>query len=129
MKPLTYLLLSVLCLNCSKQNQSIGEQLLGKWELQKSVGGWGGTINYSPGNGNVLEFTKINYVRYTNGQLSESGAYSIIKDTIWGSIEDRIIYNNDLNAYPKIFVRIANNQLSFYSNIIDAGSNIYQKIK
>jgi hypothetical protein len=127
MKPILLLLLFLLFYSCRKE-LTIEEKLSGKWELRKSVGGWPGTITYSPANGNTVEFTKMTYARYSNGQLDESGTYSIIKDSLWGKLADRIIYNG-IAGYPRSFISIENDKLSFYSDIIDGGSSRYELIK
>ena len=127
MKPILFLLLFLLFYSCRKE-LAIEDKLSGKWELRSSVSGWTGTSTYSPGNGNIREFTKTTYIKYSNGQIDESGTYVIVKDTIWGQLADRIIYNG-IAAYPEFFISLEGDRLSFYSKIIDGGSSQYERIK
>jgi hypothetical protein len=126
MKPTLSLLLLVLLLSCKKTEVTIQDRIIGKWELRKTSSGWTGTINYSPGNGYITEFTETTYSTYNNAQLDDSGFYTIIKDTV--SNKDRIIYNGVVSQ-PKTFISITDNKLSFSINIIDAGGSVYERIR
>ncbi|HEV8269662.1 MAG TPA: hypothetical protein VGQ04_00075 [Chitinophagaceae bacterium] len=127
MKPILFLLLFLLFNSCRKE-MTIEDKLSGKWELRTSGNGWtGATTTYSPGNGNIEEFTETTYTRYSNGQIDETGTYAIVKDTIWGQLADRIIYNG-FTGYPEFFISLEGDRLSFYSKIIGSGGQ-YERIK
>lgn len=126
MKPILLLLLFLLFYSCKKE-LTIEDKLSGKWELCGSSG-WTGSNYYPPGNGNIKEFTRTTYTKYINGQVDETGTYTIIKDTIWGQPADRIIYNG-VDGNPKLFISIEGNSISFYSYIIDGGGSRYERIK
>ena len=127
MKPTLLLLLFLLFYSCKKE-LTIEEKLLGKWELRTSYNGWtGATTTYSSGNGNIREFTRTTYSRYSNGQIDETGTYAIVRDTIWGQLADRIIYNG-FNGFPESFLSLEGNNLRFYSIIVGSGGQ-YERIK
>ena len=129
MKPTLLLLFCVLFYSCKKE-LTIEDKLSGKWELRSLVSGWTGrTSTYSPGNGDIREFTKTTYAEYSNGQLDESGTYAITKDTTMrGQLADRIIYNG-IDRYPQLFISLEGDRLSFYPNMMDGGGSQYERIK
>jgi len=127
MKPILLLLPCLLFYGCRKE-LTIEDKLSGKWELRSSVGWTGRISTYSPGNGDIREFTNTTYTRYSNGQIDETGTYAIVKDTIWGQLADRIIYNG-IDGYPKLFISLEGDRLSFYDQIIDGGGSQYERIK
>jgi len=50
-----------------------------------------------------------------------------VKDTIWGQLADRIIYNG-FNGFPESFLSLEGNNLRFYSIIVGSGGQ-YERIK
>jgi hypothetical protein len=128
MKPTLCLLLFCFLFSCRKEALSTKDFIVGKWELRKTFGGWTGTTTYQAGNGNILEFTKTNFSSYSNGQLNESGSYSIVKDTTMdGSLEDRVIYYG-ISTGPKMFVRIDGEKLNFSLHVVDGGGSEYERV-
>jgi len=97
----------------------------GSWELRVEEGGFAGTINYQPGNGNLVQFDDMTYKRYANGQLIKSGNYRVITDTSAdrlmchpessGQFTDRIIYDNDITG-TKYYSQVTGNQLILISS-------------
>jgi hypothetical protein len=127
---LTFIVLMISCKKENAKKKSI-EGLTGTWELRRAAGMM--TINYPPGNGTLLKFTGENYESYSNGQLINSGKYTIISDSTVseevclvfqdGQYNQRIIYDNNY-IDKKIFLQISDNNLSFVSGCFayDGGS-------
>ena len=107
-----------------KNSCACSTSIVGKWELRQSQAGMIPTINYPAANGNILVFTETNFEFYANGQLIDSGQYTMTGDpsvrtevclTIkQGEFENRIVYNGLYNA-QKIFFNISGNKLVFLS--------------
>jgi hypothetical protein len=109
----------------SGKNPSISTSIIGTWELRKTSGGMmPGEKTYPQGNGNILKFTGTSYEAYENGQLADSGKYTISEDA---TVEEnvclefpdnqythRIIYDSS-SFYRKNFIQISNGKLSFIS--------------
>jgi hypothetical protein len=53
------------------------DEVANKWEIRKSEGGIAGTINYQPGNGNILEFKGNSFTQYAQGSVFQSGTYTL----------------------------------------------------
>ena len=115
--------------------------IVGTWELRQAQNGMIPTIEYSPGNGNILKFSDSAYENFTNGNLIKSGHYMLIRDTSVeaeiglvipiGQFTNRIIFDSDFTS-RKTFIEISNNKLTFLSGFfpLDGGSNVlYERIK
>lgn len=84
----SFVLLSLLLLSfiaCKKDSPAVSlkKEIAGKWELKTRYGGWIGTQNFSPGNGNTLEFAGNNYVRVNkinDSTYSDKGSFEIYGD-------------------------------------------------
>jgi len=73
------------------------------------------TINYPPGNGDILKFRNSEYQAFSNNQLIKSGVYTIEEDAsvesevcmelLSDDYRNRIIYDNDYTS-NKIFIQI-----------------------
>ena len=111
----------------------------GTWELKQVQNGMIPTIEYSPGNGNILRFSGSTYERYTNGTLAKSGRYTIIVDTSAqkevglvipsGKFTHRIIFDNDFTAH-KTFLEVEGNNLTLLAGYFPADSGsftLYEK--
>jgi hypothetical protein len=83
MKKIACLILVAATFNCCKKgtdDHSAGEKsIVAKWEIRKSVGGIWGTLNYQPGNGNIIEFKSDNsYTTYQKDTIIYSGTYDLL---------------------------------------------------
>jgi hypothetical protein len=125
----------------SKVDNINSNSIVGIWELRQAQNGMIPTIEYSPGNGDILKFSDSTYENYTNGNLIKSGHYILIRDTSveaevglvipTGRFTNRIIFNSDF-ASRKTFIEVSNNKLTLLSGFfpLDGGSNqLYEKIK
>src|SRR5688572_18322810 len=129
--------LTLIQLACRKDNINNNNltltSIIGSWELNKERKGMIPTINYPPGNGNILKFTDFEFQIFANGQLVRSGQYRISKDSTVASetclviptdqYRNRIIYDNNFFE-TKIFVQVSENKLTFISGCFafDAGN-------
>lgn len=137
MKRLYSLLLFCLVFSCfwgckkTKEEKAIRNTIVGTWELRRASGQI--TINYAPGNGNRLKFTKSAYERAANGQLAENGTYKIVRDNSVeknvclvmadGQFENRIDFSKD-NNNRKVFLQLSGDTLHLVSGCFanDSGS-------
>ena len=114
----------------SEAERAVRNSIMGTWELRRASGQM--TINYTPGNGNTLHFTKSTYERHRTGQPAESGTYKIILDA---SVEQNVClviadgrYENriDFSAVnsPKVFLQLSGDTLHLVSGCFanDSGS-------
>jgi len=115
--------------------------IIGTWELRQAQNGMIPTIDYSPGNGNILIFSESGYEKYANGNLIKSGHYTLVRDVSVeavvglvvpsGQFTNRIIFDTDF-ASSKIFIEVSNNRLNLLSGFfpLDGGSNVlYERIE
>lgn len=136
---------AILCLlflltSCEKNDADFPEttetenSLVGTWELRIVTNGWGGAIEYKPGNGNIYRFTKDTYERITDGTIY-SGKY-ILKDEVSKLTNlpiKRIIFY-DAHTTPNLdddfgvlHVKVENNILIIAADAYDAGSTTYAR--
>ena len=127
--------------NESKVDNINSNSIAGTWELRQAQRGMIGTIEYSPGNGDILKFSDSGYENYTNGNLIKSGHYILIRDTSveaevglvipTGQFTNRIILNSDFTS-RKTFIEVLNNKLTFLSGFfpLDGGSDVaYERME
>jgi len=82
MKKTALLILATVTIYCCKKGghdySAPKNDLVNKWEIRKSEGGFAGTISYQPDNGNILEFKSGNsFVNYEKGNIVQSGTYDL----------------------------------------------------
>jgi hypothetical protein len=135
----------VLFCGCKKDGTakdiSNSTSIVGAWEIRQAQNGMIPSIDYSPGNGNILKFSNSTYEKYTNNNLVKSGHYLLIEDNSvvaevgldipFGQFTHRIIYDTDFGS-RKTFIQISNNKLTFLSGFfpLDGGSYVlYQRIE
>lgn len=116
---------------CEKEakTNNLLPDIIGKWKLNREQTGMIPTINYSPGNENIIEFSELYFRAFSNGQLTSSGQYKIIIDSIPKKGECRppgkyrVIYNYNFQN-PKELVKVSGNTLIFLSGCfaLDYGS-------
>jgi hypothetical protein len=124
-----------------KKDRTMSISIIGTWELRQTQNGMIPTIDYSPGNGNILIFSESGYEKYTNGNLIKSGHYALVRDVSAeavvglvipsGQFTNRIIFDTDL-ASSKTFIEVSNNRLTLLSGFfpLDGGSNVsYERIE
>ncbi len=112
------------------------QQLIGKWELTKSFGGWSGEKKYEPGNGNTISFAGSNSVQhfaYNDTSFTTTATYTIYQGKpcefaaettlIHFKIADNYEYDNDFS--------LANGELAIGSTqcIADGSTNYYRKVQ
>jgi hypothetical protein len=113
---------------CKKDQSSGGLQ--GVWEIRQAKGML--LVDYPAGNGNLIKFQGNNYEMIDNGQVTQSGTYSIVLDPSVstetclvipaGKYENRIVFNNSLIS-NKVFFEITGNKLYLISGCfaVDGG--------
>jgi hypothetical protein len=124
-----------------KKDRTMSISIIGTWELRQAQNGMIPTIDYSPGNGNILIFSESGYEKYTNGNLIKSGHYTLVRDVSAeavvglvipsGQFTNRIIFDTDF-ASSKTFIEVSNNRLTLLSGFfpLDSGSNTsYERIE
>jgi hypothetical protein len=109
--------------------EHLAQSIIGKWELRKSVGGYGGgPTTYPFGNGSILKFADTVFESYQNGQLIESGVYKIHKES--NSLNPtlyRLVYVKQSEIF-KYFEKLENNQLVISVDADDGYTNYYDRI-
>ncbi len=145
MKNILFLVLSgIFFIGCKKVSVDEGSvnlsSIAGTWELRQAQNGMTPIINYSSGNGNILQFTDSTYKRYKDGNLTITGYYIIIRDNSVttetglaispGQFISRIIFDGDVTSH-KTFFEISNSNLTFLSGFfpVDGGSSIVYQLK
>jgi hypothetical protein len=103
---------------CNKSAEPVSQDISGTWELRKIEANL--TIDYPPGNGTMLKFTKDTYEFYENGGVASSGNYVLVYDDSVtaitgmpvspGTFKNRIEYINS-QALNKIFIEVSGNTL------------------
>jgi len=135
-----YLVANIIFFIGCKKDGGSSNPIIGTWELRQIQADMP-TIDYSPGNGNLLIFSGSGYEKYTNGNLVKSGHYVLVSDasaeaTVGlvippGQFTNRIIFDDDLVS-SKTFVDISNNRLTLLSGSFpaDGGGKVsYERIK
>ncbi len=121
--------------SCKKDNTNTSV-IQGDWELRSSQVSITPVKTFDPGNGNKLVFTENTYKAYTNGQLTKSGQYLLVRDTFApcsvqeAQVGTRIVYDNDYSG-TGVFVTLSGSKLTFYSGCfaVDGGSTqVYEKL-
>jgi hypothetical protein len=113
-------------LSACKKELTTSEKLIGTWELKTEYGGFSSTItHFPPGNGNLIEFGNNFYKKYQNGQVYESGSYTI-KDTVWQQLHGSALGFGSSPIY--YFIQIKNSVLSMTFMVIDGGGSDYRRI-
>jgi len=104
---------------CQKREENRSTTLDGAWELRQIRGNL--TLNFEPGNGNVLKFNGSHYEVSSNGQITSSGTYEVVPDLTaetelgisitGGQYVNRIIFEDSTDS--KIFYQLSGNKLTF----------------
>ena len=127
-----FLLIAVVvaAFSCKKE-VPISDSLIGTWELSVDYGGWSGVHIHKPGNDTLAVFTSTTYAFYAKGTLTRSGNYTTKKDTVYmyGTLGNRIIYDDQNSNDIHEFFTIQNNKLNFFIDAWDAGGTTYRRIK
>jgi hypothetical protein len=118
--------------SCRKNNTvPLTSQLIGQWELRTLFGSQVPGIgpNFTYGNGNIWEFTTSGFKRYTNGQMTSSGIYTLTKTNTFNSgiPEDAVILNQDTTL--KFHFDIIKDTLTIYVGSIPADGYIPKYVK
>ncbi|GAA4333236.1 hypothetical protein GCM10023184_26280 [Flaviaesturariibacter amylovorans] len=109
-------------------NETPLPDIRGRWELRRSVGGWGGDQSFVPGNGTILEYTNSLERSYTGGRLQSTRVYRLLPDTTWSGIAGVRIITDTASWRPRTFVSLREGLLWFRTEIVDVGSVAYERI-
>lgn len=133
MKKILFVLVIVAAVTaCKKSKVTLNGTLFGKWELHRR---YGGNIIppdtlYKPGNGNILQFNiDSTYKSYTNGALTRSGIFHIIKrsgEQATPEPNDEIYFDSDISS--KSYITISGTVLTLAPLTPDIGITAYDKI-
>jgi hypothetical protein len=130
-----FLTILVVLASCAKRDHGScfdpgSKGIEGTWELRKASSML--VSDYPPGNGRTIRFTGNKYEKRENGQVIQSGEFSVIYDPTAsestcmniaaGQFSNTIIYDNNING-QKIFLQLTGDQLLFMSGCfaVDAG--------
>jgi hypothetical protein len=77
-----FAILAIVTLSCCKKKvdhySAARDNLINKWEIRESYGGWGGRVILQPGNGFIIEFKgDDSFVRYKKDSIIQSGSYNL----------------------------------------------------
>jgi hypothetical protein len=127
--------LIIVSASCKKDKASAGDpdSIVGIWELRKTTAAMNPTgAVYASGNGRIVKFSSTAYEIIENGQVTESGQYTVKAD---GTVQESVCLNISTEEYSKIivfsssnnptkqFFKIENNRLHFIAGCYayDAG--------
>lgn len=132
MNRIAYLLLISLIAGCTKEISTLNNDLQGTWELKRSLSGWGGSVDYTTGNGNTISFNGnafIQQIKTADTTYTIQGSFSVHKGKPCDfAQEQRLIKMND-DQYENNLT-ITNKELSIGATecIADGSTSIYRKI-
>lgn len=116
----------------SKEKNMHATSLYGNWELRQLQAGMIPVVSYPAGNGTGLSFTRDSFENRLNGNLVQSGTYTLVEDPDVqaevgltfpaGRFNRRIIFKDSTTA--KIYMDISNDSLTLVSGYFptDGGS-------
>ena len=121
--------------SCNKKShdgsfEENSKSIEGLWELRKTSSML--VSDYPPGNGRTIKFTGNKYEMRENGQITQSGDFSIIADSTAsestclniaaGQYAYRIMYGINISG-RKVFLQLTGDTLTFISGCfaVDAG--------
>jgi hypothetical protein len=116
---------------CKKDRpDSLRSQLEGSWELRTLKGSQipGIRPDFSPGNGNIWKFTRSDYQKYVNGQLTNSGSYTVVKAKSYSSNVPDVALIFDRDTMLKYHFEINGNTLIIYLLLADGYVAKYVKL-
>ncbi len=129
---MSFLFLLTFLVSCKKTSTS-AISIQGVWELRHLEGGYGpgGSPDFKSGNGYIWKFRDSTYQQYSNGQLTSSDSYTLVKENTvaTGKIMDAMIF--DQNSYTQFSFKIKNNILTLYRGVVAADGTIetYERIE
>lgn len=77
---ITVLAVTLLLFGCKKEEQSLSERMIGKWQLTNVINDVGGRASTNPSN--YIEFTGSHFSNYRQGYLMDSGTYRLIETPV-----------------------------------------------
>lgn len=128
------LLLSSAIISCKKTDvnspiEPVENSIIGKWELRKSICGWGGSTNYLQGNGTTITFS-------SNGQYTAvgtrvySGTYQLsTRINSQGQTENLLYLGGNWNWQCRFSINSNTLKLDENAFIYDGCEYNYQKIE
>jgi hypothetical protein len=133
------LCLFLMAVACKKDTalQTMQQQVTGKWELVRSISGWGGTREFEAGNGNTITFTGNNFTQQVIGTdtiYNFEGTFTIYTAKPCDFAAETTLINFSglfLDTYPQQIKFTDNGELSFGATecIADGGTSYYKKIR
>jgi hypothetical protein len=102
--------------------------IVDKWEIRKSEGGWGGRIIYQPGNGYILEFKNDNsFVHYYKDTVVRAGSYDL--QTTNEKDQYKVIFHTNGNEPNEDIISLKGDTLVFLPKCCDIPGATYVRIK
>lgn len=128
---LTICILAILLVfSCSKSYRD-NRMIQGDWELRKSLGGFAGTQEFPPGNGNRIGFTSATTFTRQWGNTSVTGTYELQQSAQTGNYLLTLHYIQDGNSINlRDSVRFDKAQLVFLpaASCCDIPTTYYERI-
>lgn len=128
---LIILFVATLFFGCGKEKLQ-PESLIGKWELRRVLGGQiaDAPSHYEKGNGNIIEFSALEYHRIDDGMVVSKRHYEIVEESaeIDGTeFTNRIVFDD---TDQKVFINLSGNKLLICLGPIaaDGTTSAYEKM-
>jgi len=117
-------MLAIVGAGCKKS--SGGLTIQGNWELSK-ISGMAGVTNVAAGNGNTYKFTGNHYYQFTDGTLSASGTFVIIKDDAASvsPLAGHIIYDGNASSAQWFYLQDNNTLVLDFGSAVDGPVKTY----
>lgn len=120
----------LLVFSCSKSNRN-NRLIQGDWELRKAVGGFAGTQEFAPGNGNRIAFISATAFSRQWGNTSVTGTYELQPSAQTANYLLTLHYMQDGNRIDRSdSVRFDKSQLIFLptETCCDIPTTYYERI-
>lgn len=109
MKKVAFLVFAAAALTCCKKeknNSTVADGLVNRWEIRESTGGISGMMTLPAGNDDILEFKSDNSYAYSDkGTIYQSGTYDVqstsVKDQYQITFHSQQIQDRLWNALVK----------------------------
>ncbi len=117
--------------NNSIQNPLYNNSIIGEWELHHIEGVQlaNANPNFPPGNGNTWKFSNSGFEYYVNGQLKDSGSYSVTSGTQQCSGQTMALLKLNGSNTDVYFFTISLNILFIYHGCIASDGYIEDYIR
>ena len=131
MKQVALLILITSVISCSKRTNDYSAMkmnIVDKWEIRESYGGWGGTSIFQPGNGFIIEFKSDNsFVRYNKDTVVQAGSYDLQSST--EKDQYKVTFYTNGNEQHEDIISLKGDTLVFLPQCCDIPGATYVRIK